>query len=132
VHKLTIGQVTGRTGVGAETIRYYERHGLLKTPKRFSNGYRLFTEDTIQRLDFIRQTKTLGFTLTEIKEMLVLRTDTLSNCSKTRVIGKVKLRDVEEKIAALQKIKGALKKLVLQRPRKRPGNGSPILDLLNS
>jgi DNA-binding transcriptional MerR regulator len=73
---LTIGQVAQRTGMGIETVRFYEREGLLNRPARSpSSGYRLYEEEVIARLLFIVRAKELGFTLTEIKELLALRVD---------------------------------------------------------
>ena len=72
---LTIGQVAGQAGVGVETVRFYERQGLLEVPPRRQSGYREYGEDAVARLRFIRRAKQLGFTLKEIKELLALRRD---------------------------------------------------------
>ena len=70
---LTIGKVAERAGVGVETVRFYEREGLLDEPTRTASGYRQFDEDVIRRLEFISRAKELGFTLNEIKELLSLQ-----------------------------------------------------------
>lgn len=70
---LTIGQVARQAGVGVETVRFYERQGLLAPPERTTSGYRQYEEEAIWRLRFIRRAKELGFTLNEIKELLSMR-----------------------------------------------------------
>ncbi len=72
---LSIGRVARRAGVGVETVRFYERQGLIEEPPRRMSGYREYDEDVVSRLGFIRRAKELGFTLKEIKELLSLRRD---------------------------------------------------------
>ena len=72
---ITIGAVARRAGVGIDTIRYYEREGLLPEPQRRASGYRDYGPDVVERLRFIRRAKDLGFTLEEIRELLALSTD---------------------------------------------------------
>ncbi len=105
---MTIGVVARRTGVGVETVRFYERQGLLEEPIRRLSGYREYNEEVIARLRFIRRAKELGFTLREIKELLSLRRDpsTPGRDLKRRV--EDKLADIAAKIQSLQQMKEAL------------------------
>ena len=77
----TIGQVAKHAGVGVETVRFYERKGLLEEPERKASGYRQFDEKVVDRIRFIRRAKELGFTLKEIKELLELRLDPATTCA---------------------------------------------------
>jgi MerR family mercuric resistance operon transcriptional regulator len=108
---LTIGQVARSAGVGIETVRFYEREGLLQEPARKESGYRQYENDVVARLRFIRRAKELGFSLKEIKELLALRVDPATTCAEVRKRAESKIADVEEKIEDLQRIKQALKKL---------------------
>ena len=111
MESLTIGEVAKRAGVGIETIRFYERKGLIEDPPRKWSGYRQYPETTIDRLRFIRKAKELGFTLHEINELLELRYDPALSCDEVREKAKLKIKDMEEKIHTLQKMKKALMKL---------------------
>jgi len=77
---LTIGQVAKRSGIGIETLRYYERKGLVEEPPRTESGYRQYPEDVVARIRFIRRAKELGFKLSEISELLSLRVDPNTTC----------------------------------------------------
>src|SRR5258708_36203544 len=101
---LTIGQVARRVGMGIETVRFYEREGLLNRPARSpSSGYRLYEEGVVGRLQFILRAKELGFTLNEIKELLSLRVDPDTCCEDVKARAEAKIADVEGKIEALQR-----------------------------
>jgi Hg(II)-responsive transcriptional regulator len=106
---LTIGKVAGRTGVGIETIRFYEREKLIDPPPRSEAGYRLYPVTTVQRLRFIRRAKKLGFTLKEIKELLVLQEDPDSTCGDIMARAEQKLFDINQRINDLKKMRDALK-----------------------
>jgi MerR family transcriptional regulator, copper efflux regulator len=108
---LPIGKVARRAGIGVETIRFYEREGLLATPARRDSGYRLYTEGVIGRIRFIRRAKELGFSLKEIKELLQLRRNSSSTCEDIREKAEAKIANVETKIAMLKKMKQALTEL---------------------
>ena len=108
---LTIGQVAKRSGIGIETIRFYERKGLVEEPPRTDSGYRQYPEDVVARIRFIKRAKELGFKLSEISELLSLRVAPDTTCLDVRKQTELKITDVEERIRALQKIKTALKKL---------------------
>src|SRR5207247_4480710 len=108
---LTTGKLASEGGVNIETIRYYERHGLLPTPPRTHSGYRVFSDDAVTRLRFIKHAQDLGFSLKEIKELLGLRVKPGSSCADVRRKAESKIVDVDEKIQRLQAIKGALVEL---------------------
>ncbi len=107
----TIGQVARQAEVGVETVRFYEREGLLEVPPRRPSGYREYGEEAVARLRFIKRAKQLGFTLKEIKELLALRRDPSTSGADVKRRAEAKIADIEMKIRALQKIKKALSKL---------------------
>src|SRR6266704_5487404 len=108
---LTTSKLAHEGGVNVETIRYYERHGLLPTPPRTHSGYRIFSEDAVKRLRFIKHAQDLGFSLKEIKELLALRVRPGSSCVDVRRKAEAKIVDVEQKIQHLQAIRAALVEL---------------------
>jgi MerR family mercuric resistance operon transcriptional regulator len=128
---LTIGQVAHRSGVGIETVRFYEREGLLAKPARTLSGYRQFDEEVIGRLQFIQRAKELGFTLNEIKELLSLRFDADTSCEDVKARAEAKIADIEDKIRTLQRMKKALVRLTQECCEKGGGSECPILDALD-
>lgn len=108
---MKIGEVAKLSGTGIETIRYYERAGLLLEPERRPSGYRQYDEATVERLDYIKRAKELGFTLAEIKELLDL-SFAHSNCDHIRQRAETKIIDIESKIRSLQQMKRSLGKIV--------------------
>lgn len=127
---LTIGQLAGRAGVGVETVRFYEREGLLDEPARRESGYRQYTENVVHRLRFIRRAKELGFTLNEIKELLSLRLDPSTTCADVKSRAEAKIKDVDEKLRTLQRMKRALARLTKSCAGRGPISECPILDSL--
>ncbi len=128
--RLTIGRVAGQAGVGVETVRFYERQGLLEEPPRRQSGYREYGEDTVARLRFIRGAKQLGFTLKEIKELLALRHDPSAPCSDLKQRAEAKITDIEIKIRSLQKMKKALVKLAAACSGQGTSAECPLLESL--
>jgi Hg(II)-responsive transcriptional regulator len=126
---MTIGQIAERTGVGVETVRFYERQGLLPEPPRRPSGYRQYPEGTVRRLRFIRRAKELGFSLREIHELLALRADSPELCHDLRGQAAAKLADLEERIADLERMRRALSELARTCESHR-GSGCPLLDAL--
>jgi MerR family mercuric resistance operon transcriptional regulator len=108
---LTIGLVARRAGIGVETVRFYERQGLIEEPPRRLSGYREYDDEVVARLRFIRRAKELGFTLKEIKELLSLRRDPSTPAGDARRRAEAKIDDIEAKIKMLQKMKKALERL---------------------
>lgn len=129
---LSIGQAARSAGIGVETVRFYERQGLLEEPPRRDSGYRQYPQDVVARLRFIRRAKELGFSLKEIKELLALRVDPSTTCAEVRRRAEDKIADVEAKIEALEKIKKALVKLTKTCSGRGPTSECPILDALDT
>lgn len=128
---LTISRLAREAGVGIDTVRYYERAGLLPEPPRRASGYRDFPAATVQRLNFIRRAKALGFSLEEIRELLQLSADRGRGVAGVKASAEAKLRLVDERIAELQRMRDGLSELV----RACPGHGElqacPILNALS-
>lgn len=127
---MTIGQVSKLTGVGVETIRFYERSGLLSAPERKSSGYRVYSEDIVNRLRFIRRAKDLGFSLSEVESLLRLRVDSEVSCVQARQQAIEKITEIEGKIQDLQRIRTALTELISACDEPREGGECPILKAL--
>jgi len=127
---MTIGTLARKAGVGVETVRYYERRGLIPEPPRRDSGYREYTSEAISRVHFIRRAKELGFTLKEIHELLTLRVDPTTTCRDVRRRAETKIHDIEEKIRLLGSMRTALRRLTAQCRGKGPVSECPILDSL--
>jgi len=129
--ELSIGKVAKKSGVSVETIRFYERKGLIDEPPRLKSGYRRYDEESVKRLRFIQQAKTLGFSLREIGDLLSLRTRPGATNREIRQMAQAKLVNIEEKIKMLRRMQRTLKNLV----NKCPGQGStshcPILEAMD-
>ncbi|WP_163539972.1 Hg(II)-responsive transcriptional regulator [Gracilibacillus sp. YIM 98692] len=108
---LQIGEVAKRSQVNKDTIRYYERLGIIPEPKRTHSGYRMYTEEIVERLSFIKRMKELGFTLKEVEKLLGVVDKDESKCSDVIEFSKEKLKDVQVKIRDLQKVEKMLKEL---------------------
>ena len=129
---LTIGQLAKRADVGVETVRFYEREGLLDEPDRRASGYRQYDEDVVRRLAFIRQAKELGFTLKEIKELLSLKLDPSTTCADVKERAETKIEDIESKIRTLQRMKRALVKVTRSCSGSGPTSECPILEAIET
>jgi MerR family copper efflux transcriptional regulator len=129
---LTIGRLAKKTHVNVETIRYYERRGLMPEPPRRQSGYRQYSENDHARIHFIRRSKELGFSLKEISELLYLRVDPDTTRADIKRKAEAKIADIEEKIWALQGMKKGLGKLVASCRGRGPTNECPILEVLDS
>jgi len=127
-----IGRLALECGTSVDTIRYYEREGLLAPPRRARSGYRVYASDAVVRLRFIRQAKTLGFSLEEIGELLALRRDPRSTCTDVRDRARAKIADIERRIVSLDRMKGVLERLERTCPGARPVRECPILAALDS
>ena len=130
--RLLMGEVAKRGGVGLETIRYYERQGLLPKPPRSASGYRMFPPDSARRVRFIKRAQELGFTLKEIKELLALRIEPDTSCADVRQFADAKLADIDEKIRTLQSMKRVLKRVAATCPENGPITACPILESLET
>ncbi|MCU1248423.1 MAG: MerR family transcriptional regulator [Edaphobacter sp.] len=129
---LKIGDVAERGGVNLQTIRYYEREGLLPEPPRLASGYRMFPESAVRRVRFIKRAQELGFSLAEIRELLSLRENADSGAQDMRERAKAKVADVEEKIRTLRAMKNALNALAETCRGCGPLSECPILNALDA
>lgn len=127
---LTIGRAAKAADVNVETLRYYERRGLLPEPPRTESGYRLYDTESVTRLRFIKEAQSLGFTLEEIQELLVLRVDSENSCADVRARAEQKVTDIEDKIRSLQQMRNALQKLVAACASGGPTGECPFLESL--
>ncbi|MBE1277594.1 Zn(2+)-responsive transcriptional regulator [Enterovibrio baiacu] len=109
---LQIGQLAKRAGVSGDTLRFYEKVGLLQPASRSESGYRLYDEDAVSRIHFILKAKRIGLTLEEIQELLDIRLEASQHsCAEVKGITQKKLNEIDQKIAELTQIRIALKKL---------------------
>ncbi|HHK60563.1 MAG TPA: MerR family transcriptional regulator [Desulfobacterales bacterium] len=127
---LTIGRLARQSGVGVETIRFYERQGLLPPPARTPANYRIYPEQDVRRLRFIRRAKALGFTLREIRELLDLRHRPDASKKEVRQRAEAKIADLDRRIEELARIRAALQHLVSACDGHGPATDCPILDAL--
>ena len=117
MNRMTISRAAHEAGVGVETIRFYERKGLIaQPPKPEGSGFRDYPVETVQRVRFIRLAQEIGFSLREIEELLSLRADPAADCSDVRDRATAKLTEVNRKIARLEQIRGALEELIAACP----------------
>jgi len=111
---LHIGEVARRTGLTADAIRFYEREHLLQRPARTHGGFRLFSPEDIERVRFIRKVQELGFTLAEVKELLVLRDESVEACSQVRAVLEQKLAKVQHHIDGLRRLQREINNAIKQ------------------
>ena len=129
---LNIGSLAKQAEVNIQTIRYYERRELLPEPERTASNYRVYPLTTVQRVRFIKRAQELGFTLEEIKELLELRASPRSCSEDVRAQAKAKIKDIEQKIRALDGMKKALSRLVRACSGRGPATECPILESMDS
>lgn len=110
--QFTIGVLSRRTGVNIETVRYYERIGLIPEPARSEGGHRLYGGGHLLRLNFVRRARDLGFTLNEVRALLDLAEQRDRPCSEAREVAAMHLTDVRSKIASLRAMEGVLSDMV--------------------
>ena len=125
---ITVGRLAQAAGVNVETVRYYQRIGLLSLPKRDYGSIRRYSGDDLKRVRFIKRAQALGFSLDEVALLLGLSDG--KHCAETKVLAEKKLTMVEEKIADLAAIQKALKGLVTKCSKGSRGCGCPIIDAL--
>ena len=128
---LTIGAVARRAGVPIDTIRYYEREGLLPEPVRRASGYRSYGESAVAQLRFIRRAKDLGFTLEEIRGLLTLSHDRQRGVKAVKRRAEERLAAIDARIAELQRVRDGLAELVASCPGHGAPEQCPILRALN-
>jgi len=129
---LTIGQLAKAAKVNIETIRYYERRGLMPEPPRLESGYRQYSPDFVVRIRFIKRAQELGFSLKEITELLALRVDPQTSCSEAKRHAQAKIANIEGKIQTLQRMRQTLIELAAVCDEDGTTGDCPILEALNS
>jgi MerR family mercuric resistance operon transcriptional regulator len=132
MEKLTIGQLAKQANVNLETIRYYERRGLIPEPPRNQSGHRRYPEESATLMKFIKRSQALGFSLKEISELLSLKVESGTTCDVVKERVEDKIVDVDKKIADLKQIRGALISLAQKCKGVGPISKCPILEELNN
>lgn len=127
---MTIGQLAACAGIGADTVRYYEREGLMPTPRRSESGYRRYDAASATRLRFIRRARDLGFSLDDVRELLALSADGGHGTQGVRARAEARLADIERRIAELRRVQRGLRNLVEACPGHGPLDACPILAAL--
>jgi MerR family mercuric resistance operon transcriptional regulator len=125
---LRIGQVAKESGVGVETVRFYESEGLIALPKRSASGYRQYSASIIEQIKFIKHAKKLGFSLKEVSELIKLKSAPNARCDRVKATASAKITDIQEKIDALEQMKTALQPLVDQCKSSDPIGDCSILN----
>lgn len=124
---LTIGKVAKRAGVNIQTVRYYERRGILSPDGRRDSGYRLYADDAIRKIRFIKNAQELGFTLKEIDRLLRLSVGKAARCEDVRKKAEKHLKDVQGKVEHLKSIEKILGELIRTCLKKGRTDPCPIL-----
>lgn len=130
--QLTIGKLEGFAGVSADTVRFYERKGLLLATGRSASGYRQYGEGAVRRLAFIRRAKSLGFTLREIANLLGLNTNDSKSCAEAEQVAASTIERIDSQMAELKRMKAALEGLARTCRTRRPSGDCPILHSLET
>jgi MerR family copper efflux transcriptional regulator len=129
--KMTIGKLAKKAGISTDAVRFYERRGLIAEPDRTQSNYRVYPHEDVVRLRFIKRAKDLGFSLSEIKELLAMRHDPSASKADVTKRTEVKIRDIREKIADLSRILGALEHLDHSCDGHGPISDCPIIEALD-
>lgn len=132
MRSLTIGQLAKEAQVNIETVRFYERRGLVPEPPRRESGYRQYSLDSVARIRFIKRAQELGFSLKEISELLTLRIAPDTTCGDIKRKAELKVAGIEGKIRTFKNMKRALTKLVSSCRGRGPTSECPILEILDS
>ncbi len=128
---MTIGKVAAGAGVNIQTIRYYERRGLLPRAPRTASGYRQYDPDAVARLRFIKRAQDLGFSLEEIAELLKLRVEHGAACEAVEAKAKEKIAMVEKRIDDLRRMRTVLVELSQACDLREPTSDCPVLETLS-
>lgn len=132
MQSLNIGQVARETDVKIQTIRYYERIGLIPKAPRRESGYRKFSTDDILRIQFIKHAQAAGFLLKEIKELLAIKVDSDTTCDDVRELAELKTIEIDKKIRHMQQMKQTLESLTTACSGTGSTDDCPILEAFES
>jgi Hg(II)-responsive transcriptional regulator len=128
---LRSGEVAAAAGVNVETLRYYERRGILEEPPRRASGYREYPAETVQIVRFVKRAQELGFALEVIEELLALRHNDTRTCGEVRELAERKIEAIDEKLRRLRAMKRALGKLIACCDHEATARECPILEALD-
>jgi len=127
----TIGELAGQTGCKVETVHYYEKTGLMPEPPRTEGGHRIYTLSHLKRLNFIRRSRELGFSIAQIKDLLKFIDEPDHYCGEVKAMAMVQAREVQKKIDDLKRLQTGLNKMVSQCKGKNLSiDDCPIIDAL--
>ena len=129
---VTIGRLANLAGINVETIRFYERRGLVTQPAKPTRGYRQYPEEAIRRLTFIKRSKSLGFTLGEISELLSMSEGAKATCGNIEERAKKKIAEIKDKITRLESMKRALEILSAPCEGEELARSCPLIEALNA
>ncbi|MCW6003589.1 MerR family DNA-binding protein [Micromonospora sp. CPCC 205371] len=124
------GQVADLAGVNIQTLRYYERRGLLPTPSRRASGYRVYGPDAVRTVRFVKRAQQLGFSLAEVESLLELAQGGPSSCEGARRLAVDKISDLDQRITHLHAMRDSLQHLVATCERPRRQRECPLLDTI--
>ena len=127
---LMIGSLASQADVNVQTVRYYERRGLMPAPPRTDSGYRQYPPDSVARVRFIKRAQLLGFSLKEIAELLDLRVHPRRSCSEMRRKAEAKRAEIDRKIRALRVLRAGLDDLIEACDSNTPTEECPIIESL--
>ncbi len=128
---LTIGKAARQAGVNVETIRYYERRGLVERPPRPDRSFRQYSSEIVKKVRFIREAQELGFSLREVADLIELRADPAANCDDVRAQAEAKRVEVKKKIHKLERMDRALQSLIADCPKQGKLADCPIISALD-
>ena len=126
------GELAGLAGVNVETLRYYERRGLLDRPPRSVGGYRIYPDDAVEVVRFVRRTQELGFSLDEIAELLHLAGGGPDDCEQVRILAEVKMDEIARRIFDLNRMRDSLAELASTCAFPRDDRRCPLLQSLHT
>jgi Hg(II)-responsive transcriptional regulator len=129
---MRIGEVAQRAGVNAQTLRYYERRGLLSDPERRPSGYREYDADTVALVRFIKQAQELGFTLREVGELIELRENRARSQNEVRARAAAKVGEIEKRIRRLAAMKRVLEELIEVCRKSGAKRDCPIIEAMET
>jgi DNA-binding transcriptional MerR regulator len=125
---MRIGELALEAGVNPQTLRYYERRGLLEAARGASSGFREYSRDAVRQVRFIRRAQDLGFTLEEIRDLLVLWPDSATSCPIVQARARATLERIDAKLADLREMRGALSKYVAACQNRAESEACPLLE----
>jgi len=129
---MRIGQIAKETGLNVQSIRFYEREGLLPSVDRSTSGYRIYQKDSIQRIQFIKHAQEVGFSLKEISELLSLKVNPDGSCHMVQQIAAEKLKQLEERLESIERMKLTLSSMMEMCDEGLPARACPILEALDN